>query len=56
MESLTKVLINRSDINIPIDEPTILQLPIAYRTDVACNRLGLLEGIHVWYESIFIVP
>ena len=46
----TRVLIDRLSINSPLDQPTILQLPAAYRTAIARNLLGLLEGRLAYYD------
>ena len=48
----TKVLIYRLSINASLDEPTILKLPVAYRTAIAHNLLGLFEGKLVYYKPI----
>ena len=48
----TKVLIDRSSINAHLDKPTILNLPVSYRTVFARKYLGLLEGRIVYYEPI----
>ena len=39
----TKVLFDRLSINISSDEPTILQLTIAYRTSITSNIYGYLK-------------
>jgi len=46
----TRVLIDRVSINSPLDQPTILQLSAAYRSAIARNLLGLLEGRLVYYD------
>ena len=48
----TRVLIDRFSINSPLDQPTILQLPAAYRTAIARNLLRLLEGRIVYYDPV----
>ena len=48
----TKVLIDRLSINISLNEPTILKFPAAYRTTIARNLLGLIEGIPIFYEPL----
>ena len=40
----TRVLIDRLSINSPLDQPTNLQLPAAYRSAISRNLLGLPEG------------
>ena len=45
-------MIDRLSINAPLDETTILILLSAYRTIIARNLLGLLEGRLVYYEPI----
>ena len=42
-------------INTPLDEPSIIKLPAAYRTAIVRNLLGLLEGRLVYYEPLHIV-
>ena len=51
-ESATKVLLDRLSVSTPLDKPTILHLPAAYRTAITCNLLGILEGRLVYYEPI----
>ena len=46
------MLIDRLSINSPLDQPTILQLPVAYRSAIARNLLGLLEGRFVYYDPV----
>ena len=41
----TKVLLDRLPVSAPIGKPTILHHPVAYRTAIARNLLGILEGI-----------
>ena len=48
----TRVLIDRLSINSPLDQPTILQLPAAYRISIARNLLGLFEGRLVYYDPV----
>ena len=48
----TKVLLDRLSISTPLDKPTIFHLPEAYRTVIARNLLGILEGRLVYYEQI----
>ena len=48
----TRVLIDRLSINSPLDQPTVLQLPAAYRSVITRNLLGLLEGRLVYYYPI----
>ena len=48
----TKVLIDCLYISTPLDKEKNLHLPAAYRTDIARNLLGLLEGRLVYYEPI----
>ena len=48
----TRVLIDRLTINSSLDEPTILQLPEAYRSAIARNLLELLEGCLVYYDLV----
>lgn len=45
-------MIYRSSINVPLDEPVILNLPEVYRTIVARDILRLLEDRLVHYEPI----
>jgi len=49
------VFIDRLSINVPLHEPTILKLLLAYRSAIVRNLLGLLEGRLVYYEPIPIV-
>ena len=51
-DSHTKVLLNRLYISTPLDKPTIIHLPTAYRTTIARNLLGILEGRLVYYEKV----
>ena len=44
------MLICRLSINALLDEPTILKLPVVYRTVIDRSLLGLLEGRLVYYE------
>ena len=44
--------LDRLSDSTPLDKPTILHLPAAYRTAIARNLLGLLEGRLVYYEPI----
>ena len=46
------MLIDRLSINSPLDQPTILQLPAAYRISIARNLLGLFEGRLVYYDPV----
>ena len=46
------MLIDRLFVNTPLDEPTILKFPVAYRTDINRNLLELLESKCVYYELI----
>ena len=48
----TKVFLDRLSISSPLDKPTILHLPAAYRTAIARNLLGILEGRLVYYEQV----
>ena len=48
----TKVLIGRLYVDPPLDDPTILNFPAAYRTDIARKISGLLEGRFLYYEPI----
>ena len=48
----TKVLLDRLSISTPLDKSTILHLPVAYRTAIARNLLGILEGRLVYYEKV----
>ena len=48
----TRVLFDRLSINSSLDQPTILQLPVAYRSAIARNPLGLLEGRFVYYDQV----
>ena len=45
-------MIDCLSINTPLDKKTTLHLPAAYRTAIARNLLGLLEGRLVYYEPI----
>ena len=54
-EPHTKVLLGRLSISAPLDKPTILHLPVVYRTTIARNILGILEGWLIYYELISIV-
>ena len=45
-------MIEPLSINAPLDEPTTLEISVAYRTDIARNLLSLLEGRLVYYEPI----
>ena len=49
------MFIDRLSINVPLHEPTILKLLLAYRSAIVRNLLGLLEGRLVYYEPIPIV-
>ena len=51
----TKVLIDRLFISVSLDEPTIINLPAAYRTNIVLNLLGLLEDRLAYYEPIITV-
>ena len=51
-DSHTKVFLDRLSISSPLDKPTILHLPEAYRTTIARNLLGILEGRLVYYEKV----
>ena len=46
------MLIDHLSINSPLDQPTILQLPVAYRSAIARNLLGLLEGRLAYYDPV----
>ena len=46
------MLLDRLSISNPLDKPTILHLPAAYRTAIARNLLGILEGRLVYYEQV----
>ena len=46
------MLIDRVFVNTPLDEPTILKFPVAYRTAINRNLLELLESKCVYYELI----
>ena len=48
----TKVLLDRLSISTPLDKPTILHLPTAYRTAIVRDFLGILEGRLVYYEKV----
>ena len=48
----TKVLIDCLSISTPLDKKKNFHLPAAYRTAIARNLLGLLEGRLVYYEPI----
>ena len=48
----TKVLLERLSGNDPLDKPTLLHLPAAYRTAIARNLLEILEGSLVYYKPI----
>ena len=50
MVLIKKVVIDRLSNNSLLDKQTILQLPVAYRTTIARNLLGLLEGRLICYE------
>ena len=44
--------IDRLSINAPLDDPTIFNILVTYRTAITRNILGLLEGRLVYYEPI----
>ena len=44
------MLIYRFSIKAPLDESTILKLPVTYRTAIDRNLLGLVKGGHMYYE------
>ena len=46
------MLIDCLSINSPLDQPTILQLPAAYRSAISRNLLGLPEGGLVQYGPV----
>ena len=46
------MLIDRLSINVPLEEPIILQLPASYCTAITHNLIGLLEGRLVYYEPV----
>ena len=46
----TRVLIDHLSINSPLHIPTILQFPATYRSAIARNLIGLLEGRLVYYD------
>ena len=46
------MFINNFSVHILLDQATILTLPVAYRTALSRNQLGLLEGRLVYYEHI----
>ena len=48
----TKVLIDRLSIRTPLDKPTILHLQAVYRTAIARNLLGILEGRLVYCAKV----
>ena len=48
----TKMLIERLSIKSPLDERTILKLPVACRTPITRGLLGLVEDRLVYYELI----
>ena len=51
----TKVFLDRLSTSTPLDKPIILHLPAAYRTAIAHNFLGILEGRLVYYEQMVTV-
>ena len=48
----TRVLIDCLSINYPLDQPTILRLPAAYRSVITRNLLGLLWDRLVYYDPV----
>ena len=48
----TKVLLDRLSIGTPLDKPTILHLPAAYRTAIVRNLLDIFEGRLLYYEKV----
>ena len=52
VEDDTKYLVDRLLIDSPFDEPTTTKLPTAYRSTIARNLIGLLEGSLIYYEII----
>ena len=48
----TTVLLIHLSINAPLDESTILKLRVAYRTIIARNILGILDGRIVYYKPM----
>ena len=46
------MLLDRLSISTPLDKPTILHLPTAYRTAIVRDFLGILEGRLVYYEKV----
>ena len=51
-DSDTKNVFDHFTLNDPLDQSTILNLPVAYRTALYRNQLGLLEGRLVYYEQL----
>ena len=51
-DAKTKTFLDHLSINTPLDQSTIRSLPIAYRTDIAQNQIGLLSGRLVYYNQI----
>ena len=48
----TKISTNHYTLNNPLDQSTIPNLSVAYRTALSRNQLGLLEGRLVYYEKL----
>ena len=46
------MLLDRLSVSSPLDKPTIFHLPAPYRTAIARNLLGFIEGRLVYYEPI----
>ena len=46
------MLLDRLSVSAPLDKPIILHLLVAYRSVIARNPLGILEGRLVYYEPI----
>ena len=51
-DSDTNIFIDHLSVNAPLDQSTILTLPVACRTALFRNQLGILEGRLVYYEYI----
>ena len=51
-DSHTKVLLDHLSVSAPLDKPTILHLPAAYRTAIARDLLCILEDRLVYYGPI----
>ena len=46
------MLINLLQLNVPLDEPSILKLSVVYRTTITRNLSVLFEGRLICYEPI----